>query len=276
MSRPSTFKSSTSRQSTSRRLKSKGSKSRRSRFTIKFPGTTVRLKLIPTLMLSIFLMLGVSLTYSYLSVFTGAVTNTFTEAKIPGEIVETFDNNVKTDIGYTHSDESNADVYVRIKSVLQVLDEDGNVVATPSTYYSDGTLANLPLTLENAYSVYFYDGESDEFSFNLDNWSSDYETYLGHMNTGDWLIYMGQTGTRSVAYYKYPLSPGDSTSNLIDVLKQDLYFEDGSGYTLHLTFLSEAIQLAAIGEWSLVDVDESGNLVDGDEATLYVNPGDDE
>lgn len=261
---------STSKASTSKALKSRRSKSRRSRFTIKFPGTTVRLKLIPTLMLSLFLMLGVCATYSYLFTSTGAVTNTFTQAKIPGEIVETFNDNVKTDIGYTNSADSNADVYVRIKSVLQVLDEEGNVVATPSTYYSDGTLANLPLTLANAYSVYFYDDDED-FSFDTSNLD---DTYLGHMNTDDWIITMGDAATRSVAYYKYPLSPDETTSNLIDVLVQNLYFEYGSGYTLHLTFLAEAIQLAAIGEWTDVEVGTDGETLEAAYGIdTYTNPG---
>lgn len=64
-------------------------------------------------------------TIAYLTSHTPPVKNEFTPAKISCEVVETFENNVKRDVGVKNT--GNTDAFIRVAILATFVDEHGNV-----------------------------------------------------------------------------------------------------------------------------------------------------
>lgn len=73
--------------------------------------------------------LAVGTTFALLKAHTDPVTNTFTAAKSGTDIVEKLDGNQKTSIQVINT--GSATSYVRVKLVMNWVDDDNNVSATP-------------------------------------------------------------------------------------------------------------------------------------------------
>ncbi len=64
-------------------------------------------------------------TFAYIITSTGALTNIFVPGKVDDEIVETFENNIKSDIQVKNT--GNVDAFVRVNLVAYWQDAEGNV-----------------------------------------------------------------------------------------------------------------------------------------------------
>lgn len=99
---------------------------------------------------------AVGSTVAYLKDKTDSITNTFTPAEVTTEIVEGFDEDVKSNVGVKNT--GTVPVYVRVAVIGNWCDENGNVVA--------------PWT--------------DNISYNTTNWKKvdGYYYYMGVLNAG--------------------------------------------------------------------------------------------
>lgn len=77
------------------------------------------------------------------------ITNKFVLGSIGASVVEKFDGNIKSNVAVKNS--GNTADYVRVNLVVQVLDEQGNIVATP----------NDDISFENCFNIK---------GFNSENW----------------------------------------------------------------------------------------------------------
>ena len=77
-------------------------------------------------------------TIAYIVTNAGPVVNEFVPAKVPCEIVEDFDGNVKQDVQIKNT--GNIDAYIRAKVVVTWQDKDGNVAAQVPVKDTDYTI----------------------------------------------------------------------------------------------------------------------------------------
>ncbi len=75
---------------------------------------------------------------AYIVTHAGPVVNEFVPAKVPCEIVEDFDGNVKQDVKIKNT--GNIDAYIRAKVVITWQDENGNVAAQVPVKDTDYTI----------------------------------------------------------------------------------------------------------------------------------------
>lgn len=204
---------------------------------------------------SLLLIVGVTvgLTLAYLADSTTALVNTFVAPTINTSVKEDFYNNtVKTSITATNEEDSDMDVYVRLKFVVQTLefdDEDsdgefdegetGDIVATPTSFDEDGYLLNLPINIINVFNI---EGLNIDFTGN---------------GNGDWFTDANEeTG---IYFYKYSLSPGESAYDLATNVTQEVYYE---GVIVRLTILVDSVQVDGVEDAWVNDVNQSENYVD--------------
>lgn len=76
-------------------------------------------------------------TVAYLIDMTTPVTNTFVPAKVPPEVTENFDGDVKKDVAIKNT--GNVDAYIRVKVVVTWKDASGNVYKTAPVAGTDYT-----------------------------------------------------------------------------------------------------------------------------------------
>lgn len=83
------------------------------------------------LLISLLLILTVTAggTLAYIVTHTGNVPNTFTPAEVTCAVQETFENNVKKDVGIKNT--GNTDAYIRVAVLITWQDGDGKVAPTP-------------------------------------------------------------------------------------------------------------------------------------------------
>lgn len=84
---------------------------------------------IASIIVALFLFIGIAtpITYAYLQDSTPAVTNTFTPGKVATVIVETFEDNEKTDVKVKNTE--NVPAYIRVALVINWVDAEGNYAA---------------------------------------------------------------------------------------------------------------------------------------------------
>ena len=133
-----------------------------------------------TLIACLVLVLGIGVggTVAYLYTNTQTVNNQFTPGRVTCEVVETFDNNIKSDVKVKNT--GNTEAYIRATVIVNWVDADGNVCAlthdaptityTTDTkwtknadgfwYYSDPVAPDAVTTklIDSAESVYQADG----------------------------------------------------------------------------------------------------------------------
>ncbi|MFI3327186.1 MAG: hypothetical protein R3Y35_13600 [Clostridia bacterium] len=206
----------------------------------------------------------VALTLAYRTDITTALVNTFNPASIEVDVEEDFDNITKTNVTATNSEESDTDVYVRLKFVVQTLewvDEDGDgeydenetgdIVATPSSFDEYGYLLNLPITILNVLDI---------TGLNVDFTGS---------GQADW--FTDATESTGIYYYKYSLAPGESAYDLATGITQEVYYD---GVVVRLTVLVDSIQVDGVEDaWG--DVNQSGNTYSYDEGNETITVDED-
>lgn len=167
---------------------------------------------------------------------TVEVINEFETPEIETPIEEEFDGKYKEDVTATNSADSDVDVYVRLKFVVNTMDDStGEIVATPSSYDEYGYLANHATTIVNVFDV-------------------------AGLNTLDWMLDPIGDG---VYYYKYSLAPGESAYDLVSSIYQTVYYD---GVKVTLTILVDSVQVDSVQDvWTDVIqsdyVDVNGNKI---------------
>ncbi|MFI3326880.1 MAG: hypothetical protein R3Y35_12020 [Clostridia bacterium] len=234
----------------------------------------------------------IALTLAYKTDTTSIITNIFNPPEIETQIEETFDGVVKTNVTVTNTEESDTDVYVRLKFVVQTLeavydsegypimvDKDGTDVYVD--YNEGGTIAGY-YTNDEKTTAYVYDKTQDLVLFYKSGDiiatpdSFDVNGYLLNepiniMNvlevTGlnvdfsgsgyaDWFTDSAQeTG---IYFYKYSLAPGETAYDLVTDIIQEVYYEDT---IVRLTVLTDSVQVDGV-EDAWVNVNQSNTYTD--------------
>ena len=94
--------------------------------------------------LVLILALTIGATIAFLKTKTESVTNTFAEASVTTEVVESFDGNVKSDVKIKNT--GTIDAYIRAAVVVTWQDEAGNVLGTVPV---EGTNYSMKWTLDD-------------------------------------------------------------------------------------------------------------------------------
>lgn len=103
----------------------------------KFTASKKRIALIVSAIVAV-IAVAVGGTLAWLNYKTEPETNTFDTGDISCQVVETFENNVKSDVKVKNT--GNADAYVRAALIINWVDESGNVYASAPAEGSDYTI----------------------------------------------------------------------------------------------------------------------------------------
>ncbi len=196
----------------------------------------------------ILLMIGIlticsGFTLAYLIDTESAIINKFKASQFEIDLEETFpteDNMGSTKSNVKVTNTGDDDIYVRINMVLQVVDEDGNVVATSSVFDADGKLINQPISIMN------------NFDFK-------------GLNTEDWF------SVGDVYYYKKAVPSGEATDLLFESMfqKPNIFLYDNvtvmeGKQKLQVTLMAEGIQGNGVTEaWGSDVTLSNGTLAAG-------------
>lgn len=183
-------------------------------------------RLTPAALVAILLVLALAGgTFAWLTVQTPSITNTFQMGAVDVDIVETFVNDVKSDVKLTNpNDPKNVPIYVRAALVPTWVNEDEQPVGVKASRDED-------------MDIKWGESGTDDLSSNP-----------------DWFIADGYF------YYKHILNVGDSTSNLI----KSATVKTANGYHMNLQVIADAVQAApasAVAQvWPAVTVNTDGTL----------------
>lgn len=150
------------------------------------------------------LVLGiVGTTLAWLTDKTKDLTNTFEYAKVPCNVEETFENNVKSEVKVKNT--GNTDAYIRATYVVTIRDEEGNIL----------------------YDAY----ETEQFQKYMDNLES-------KISDPRW-----QKGTDGYWYYRLPVPPNGETYKLFREKIYSAHIEiNGTGADTYIEILASAVQ----------------------------------
>lgn len=168
------------------------------------------------------MVLSIGGTLAWLTAETVPVVNTFTAGEVTTTVVEKLEGDVKNNV-QIKNDEKSVDAYIRAMVVVTWQKGDGDVYGTAPVENKDYTI-----------------------------------TWSGTAENGGWF-----NGTDGYYYHKAAVEPGNSTSVLFTECKP-VADKAPEGYHLCVEVISSAIQAepstAVTGAWTVVTVDESGNL----------------
>ncbi len=175
---------------------------------------------------------SISAVVAYMIKKSDDVKNTFIPAKIDYNVVENFDNEIKTSVKVQST--SNVDTYIRVKVITYWKDSKGNIVGRTSP----------------------------EVGFGADN------SGAWKYNTQYWLY----DATNQTFYYKTPLAPHATTDDILNledaftgIELESVTVGDTVKFTYHpvVTFIVEGIQAnpqkAVTESWG-VTLDSNGNI----------------
>lgn len=173
--------------------------------------TSGRKMLMFVLLIVLFSTAATLLAFAALRDTTVKVENDFTRAEVKVKVNERFSGSAKMNVNFTNTGDVPA--FIRVKTVVNWLDSDGNVVMT----VPDG----------HSYAV---DGQTVD------------TTKLTKL--ADWTPQTaGKTGlTDGYWYYNHIVKPGETTKAFADLIVP--IQPTGSAYSLQIHFLAEAIQAA--------------------------------
>lgn len=96
---------------------------------------------IVSIIVALFLFIGIAtpITYAYLQQRTPRVVNTFTPGSVATEIIETFDNKIKTNVKIQNK--GNVPAFIRAAIIVNWVDDDGNYAAEEPVEIEDYSIS---------------------------------------------------------------------------------------------------------------------------------------
>ncbi|WP_249030082.1 hypothetical protein [Tannockella kyphosi] len=203
-----------------------------------------------------FLVSAIGLTIAYKIGVSDEIENNFETPTIVTPIEEEFDGVVKESVTASNSSDSDVDVYVRLKFVVNTMEviygdngypilidelgneysttinEDGEVVVSDENY--DSTTAST-LTYKTGALV------ATTSSFDENGYLANHATTITNvfdvegLNDTDWI-----SDGDGVYYYKYSLAPGETANTLVEKIYQEVFYD---GVVVTLTIIVDSVQV---------------------------------